>query len=374
MRDSCQVIDGPRTTGGVVRRSKVINFAGAFIALLIGSGFATGQEIMQYFVAWGYKGIVGIVVCFALFAYVGMSFISAGYNNRFEKPNDIYKYYCGKHLGTFYDYFSTFFLFLSFIVMLGGAGATAHQHYGVSPYVGAGVMAALAVLTVILGLGKIVEVIGHIGPAIVILAIFVGTVSIIMNLNGASEAPALAAEYVQSGQIKAASTNWLLAAFSYVGFNSIWLTAFLGQVGATASSDKEAKLGAFGGALGFSVAVFLMAFGILFSVATLKGSQIPTLILAGSIHPVFGNVFSVVILLGIYTTSVPLLWSVVARFSKEKTPKFKGLSIILGIAGLFIALMLNFDELVNVVYVFNGYVGMILLIILIARSIQWKKI
>lgn len=36
-------------TKGRVVPYKVINYAGAFIALLIGSGFATGQELLQYF-------------------------------------------------------------------------------------------------------------------------------------------------------------------------------------------------------------------------------------------------------------------------------------------------------------------------------------
>ena len=35
---------------GTVRWGKAIGFAGAFIAFLIGSGFATGQEILQYFI------------------------------------------------------------------------------------------------------------------------------------------------------------------------------------------------------------------------------------------------------------------------------------------------------------------------------------
>ncbi|WP_304205956.1 YkvI family membrane protein [Peptostreptococcus russellii] len=358
----------------VVKFGKVVNYAGAFIALLIGSGFATGQEVMQYFAAWGYKGILGVFVTFILLSYVGISFISAGYNNKFATPNDIYRYYCGKALGTFYDYFSIFFIFLSFTVMIGGAGATTSQHYGWSPYAGGILMATLAVVTVLFGLSRIVEVIGNIGPVIVIIAIFVGAVSIFTNLDGAKEAPKIIHELVANKEIKVASTNWFLAAGSYVGFCMLWLAAFLGQVGAGANSDKEGKIGAFGGAAGFSLAVLLMSLGIFFSIGSLKGTQIPTLILAGKIHPMLANVFSIIILLGIYTTSVPLLWSVIARFAKEKTTKFKVLAVVLGVAGAVIGLILKFDSLVNVVYVLNGYVGLGLLVIMIIRSIQWKRI
>ncbi|SFE14927.1 YkvI family membrane protein [Peptostreptococcus sp. D1] len=357
-----------------ISTKKVINYAGAFIALLIGSGFATGQEILQYFTALGYKGILAVILCFVLLAYVGLSFISAGYNNRFDTPNDIYRYYCGKALGTFYDYFSVFFIFLSYTVMIGGAGATTAQHYNWSPYAGGILMGIVVIITAIFGLNRIVEVIGNIGPVIVVIAIFVGGVSIFTHLDGMNTANDVVRDLVASKEIKIANSNWLLSAGSYVGFCMLWLAAFLGQIGASANSDKEGKLGAFWGATGFSLAVLIMSLGIFFSISTLKGSQIPTLILAGEIHPMLANLFSVIILFGIYTTSVPLLWSVVSRFAEEKTSKFRLLSIVFGIAGMFVGLTLKFDTLVNYVYVLNGYVGLALLFIMIFRSIQWKKI
>ncbi|MGK9325701.1 hypothetical protein [Aerococcus urinaeequi] len=40
----------------------VFVMAGAMTATLIGSGFATGQEIMQYFVAHEWTGILGVIV------------------------------------------------------------------------------------------------------------------------------------------------------------------------------------------------------------------------------------------------------------------------------------------------------------------------
>lgn len=355
-------------TKAKVSFKKVINYSGAFIALLIGSGFATGQEILQYFAAWGYKGIFGVLLCFFLLCFVGISFITTGYNNKFKNPNDIYRHYCGKFFGSFYDYFSTFFIFLSFTVMIGGAGATVSQHYGQSVYIGGVFMMVVSIITVVLGLNKIVDVIGNIGPAIVIIAIFVGVVSTINNLDKAYISQVLIQDMVENNEIKVASSNWLLAAGSYVGFCMLWLAAFLGQLGAQANSEKEARLGAFGGAFGFSIAVLVMSLGIMFSITYLKNTQIPTLILAGRIHPVLANVFSIIILLGIYTTAVVLLWSVVARFSKEKTRRFKFLTLVFGLLGGFIGLILKFDILVNYVYVLNGYVGLILLFVMIVRK------
>lgn len=350
----------------IVDNKKVITFAGAFIAFLIGSGFATGQEVLQYFSSYGYMGIAGACVTLILLLYVGVSFITVGQQQQFKKGSDIYKYYCGNKLGVFFDYFSILFIYLSFIVMIAGAGATFQQHFHLPVYVGGFTMTVLVTITVLFGLNKIVEVIGKIGPAVVIISIVLGLYSIFTNLDGlvsVNSNPALAS-------VTRASTNWFFAAGSYVGFCMLWLAGFLSAMGATANSKKEAAKGAMIGAIGFSVAVIIVALGLLSCIDDVAGSQIPTLILASKVHPILATLFSIIIVAGIYTTAVPLLWSVSARFTIEKSKNFKLLTIALAIIGLFVGIKLPFDKLVNIVYVINGYVGILLLFIMFFKNFK----
>ena len=51
-----------------VRPAKVFQFAGTLVGTLIGSGFASGQEVMQFFTSYGIPGIVGSLVTTALFS------------------------------------------------------------------------------------------------------------------------------------------------------------------------------------------------------------------------------------------------------------------------------------------------------------------
>lgn len=356
-----------------VDKRKVINYAGAFIALLIGSGFATGQEIMQYFASYGYLGFLGIIICFLLLSFVGTEFVKAGYEKKFDNPNDIYKHICGKNLGLFYDYFSIFFIFLSFMVMVAGAEATSIQHFDSIPNLGGSILALAVIITVIFGLKRIVDVIGNIGPIIIILAIVVGGISCVKNISQISDALENLKIARESGIMKIASSNFLFAAGSYVGFCLLWLAAFLAQIGKGANSEKEGKEGAIIGALGFSLATLIMSFAIYLSIGKVFDSQIPVLILAKEISPIFANIFSIIIILGIYTTAVPLLWTVVARFAKEGTSKYKLLAIILGVIGAFVGLRIDFSKLVNVVYVINGYIGMILIFIMIFKFFKNKE-
>lgn len=350
----------------IVDKKNVIQYAGAFIAFLIGSGFATGQEVLQYFCAYGFLGILGIVVIFMLFLYVGIDFITVGHKEKFEKGSDIFKYYCGSTLGSFFDYFSILFIYLSFIVMIAGAGATLAEQYNLPVQVGGILMGVLATGTVIFGLGRIVDVIGKIGPVIVVLSIGLGLSALLKNPSGIVESSNL----LPNLKIMKASTNWFFAAGSYVGFCMLWLASFMASIGKTANSKREAALGATGGAIGFSLAVLILALGMLANIEQVSGAMVPTLLLAGNIHPVVATLFSVIVVLGIYTTSVPLLWSVSSRFTKEKTHNFRILTVILAVIGVYVGLEVPFNKLVNIVYVINGYVGILLLAAMIIKSFR----
>jgi uncharacterized membrane protein YkvI len=345
---------------------KVVTYAGAFIAFLIGSGFATGQEVLQYFTSYGYLGVAGGLVTLVLLWYVGVSFITAGFDHDFKKGSDIFNYYCGKKLGTFFDYFSILFIYLSFIVMVAGASATFNQHFGIPNFVGGVTMAVLACITVLLGLNKLVDIIGKIGPTIVIISIVLGIVSIFGNLEGLKEA----AVSIPEMEMTRASTNWLFAAGSYVGFCMLWLAGFLASIGSNADNRKELVLGASTGAIGFSIAVIIVALGLMAHINDVSGSQIPALILAGKVHPLLATLFSIIIVAGIYTTAVPLLWSVSSRFAVDKSKKFKLLTVFLASIGLIVGTGLNFSLLVNIVYVINGYVGILLLGLMFVKSIR----
>lgn len=345
---------------------RVLAYAGAIIAFLIGSGFATGQEVLQYFSSYGYWGVFGTgFLVLTLMTYVVLEFFVLGKTKNFDKPSKVFHYYCGKYLGSFFDYFSILFVFLSFTVMVAGAGAVFEEHYGLSKYLG-GVLLALAVgISVWFGLKSLVDVIGKIGPLIVIIAIALGVYGILGNPEGIAEGVAL----IPTLDLTTASSNWFMAGLSYVGFCMLWLAAFLTALGKTARSKKEAVLGGTIGSVAFSIACVVVALGLLANISEVAGSEIPMLVLANGIGPAIASGISVMIIAGIYTTAVPLLWTVSSRFFEDGTPRFKYVTILLAIAGTFIGLLLPFSQMVNIVYVINGYVGILLLILMLVKTL-----
>ncbi len=54
-----------------MRMRTVLMTALAFVGLVVGTGFATGQEVLQYFISFGAIGIVGAVLSGVVMAVSG---------------------------------------------------------------------------------------------------------------------------------------------------------------------------------------------------------------------------------------------------------------------------------------------------------------
>ena len=339
---------------------RVIILAGAVIAFTIGSGFATGQEIIQYYTAYGVKGLLALLVFFVAFLYYNYNFAKAGAEEKFEKSNDIYKYYCGKYIGTFCDYYSTIFCYMSFWVMVGGAASTLNQEYNLPLWVGAVVLVAITTITVIGGLNSLVDAIGIVGPVIVVLCIAIGVITVIKdggNIQAGLDVIANGAyEGAKDGEtIKNAGATWLASGLSYAGFVLLWFASFTA-----------------------CIAIILVSFAQIANINTpsadgsvyVWNAAIPNLILAMKIWKPFSAIFAIVVFAGIYTTAVPLLYNPASRFAKEGTSQFKILTVVLAVVGLVVGLFLPFKVLVNYIYVLNGYVGALLIVFMLWKNIK----
>jgi putative membrane protein len=371
------------SSGNLVDWKRVLILAGAVVAFTIGSGFATGQEIVQYYTAYGAQNILVLAVFVIAFLYYNFNFAKAGAEERFEKANDIYKYYCGKYLGTFYDYYSTLFCYMSLWVMVGGAGKTLNEAYGLPVWIGAVILIILTVITVIGGLNSLVDAIGIVGPAIVVLCIAIGLITFVRDAGNVSAGLEViktgAYKGAASGEtIKNAGANWLISGLSYAGFVLLWFASFTSAL-AMKNKKKDLQQGIIWGTVALAIAIVVVSFGQIANINTgsdglyVWNAGIPNLILANSIVPIFSKIFAIVVFAGIYTTAVPLLYNPSSRFAKEGTPAFKMLTVVLAMVGLLVGLFLDFRVLVNIIYVLNGYVGAVLILFMLWKNFKDLK-
>lgn len=335
----------------------VVKFGGAYVACAIGSGFATGQEIMQFFTAFGKYSICAGLIALVLFSWFGRAIMEKGRELKLKTASSIIRYYLGDKFGLVFEYFTQLFLFSVFVIMISGAGATLAEYYGLNSYVGRVVMALISLLTVLLGLERLLDILGAIGPAIIIFSIVVGLTSILGNIEGLKNASAV----MKTISVPRAANSWITGGILYPAYNVVALIIFLAGIGASAKTSREAILGGTLGGFFLIIAALVMNFGLLANIEYVYDKQVPALFLADKISPVVGILFSVILIAGIYTSAVPMLWAVCNKFSEEKSKKFYILAVSLTIAAFLLGL-LPFDKLVGTIYPYTGYVGIVIIL------------
>lgn len=348
---------------------RIIKYAGAFAACAIGSGFATGQEIMQFFSAYGQSGIWGTIVTTILFTWCGATFMRHGYKHGLSKPRECTEFYFGKKAGGVVEAVFQIFLFGVFSIMIAGAGATMSEYFGISPMAGRIGICVLAMVTVILGLQKLTDVLGSLGPVIVIGSIVIGIVTIFSN----GPQIFMADEVLEGAAVTKVAGGWLWSALLYPAFNAVVVIFLSCCIGSTAASEKEATWGGIVGGLIFGGAVVVMNLGLLSALPSVLDASVPTLTLAREINPIVATMFSVIICIGIYTTIVPALWGVVRHFAADGTKKSVVLAFVFSVLGLGLGIT-DFKVLVNVIYPFSGYAGLILIGFMLWRTYQGKRL
>lgn len=346
----------------------VLGFCGACIAFYIGAGFATMQEVMQYDASYGSKFWIVIAVSALIYVYTNLSFAGNGNKLKIARGGDIYKVYCGKYIGSFFDCFSAFFCYMCFIVMCGGANSTAMQQWGLANGVGAVILTVAVIITAVFGLDGILKALSKIAPLIIIFILVIATYAAVVSADNFANG----LELIDKGHFEITQVgdgNPVASGASYGGFVILWFAAFLAEIGA---KNKLKEVNA--GMLLSSIAIFGVAvvccIALIANVEQTWNVGIPALVLAQLISPTFAEAFAVIIFLGIYTTAVPLLWTGIRKISEDGSTKYKLLTIIGGIIGCVIACFFPYKGLLNILYGMNGYLGFMLVAFMLVHDIR----
>ncbi|MED4732303.1 hypothetical protein P9597_30230 [Aneurinibacillus migulanus] len=345
---------------------KSIQIAGAFIGLIVGAGFASGQEILQFFTSFGWMSVIGTFIATALFAFLGMNLTQLGSRLQTSSHKDVIYYICGRYLGIVVDVIITFFLFGVTVVMMAGAGSIFEQQFGIPSIAGNIVMTLLTILTVCLNVQKVISIIGLITPFLLALVIIIAGYSFVTMDVSFYELQQIADKQ------NAAASNWGLGALLYVSYNIAAGAAMLAVMGGTVKDEKTAGLGGILGGIGLGILILLINLGMLTKLNTITGIDMPMLFLANEISPVFGILMSIVLLGMIYNTAVGMLYAFTARIVKPEFQIFKMFVVLFGIAA-FGASFIGFIKLVGTVYPLMGYLGFTLIAAIIVAWFRGKQ-
>ena len=114
----------------------IARVAATYAGTVIGAGFASGQELLQFFVSYGPLGVLSMALAGILFAFLGSRVMELGYLLRASSYHELLYYVCGRRLGMLLDWATALFLFGGLCIMLSGTGTVCRDYLDINYHTG----------------------------------------------------------------------------------------------------------------------------------------------------------------------------------------------------------------------------------------------
>lgn len=337
---------------------KALKVALAFVGLAVGAGFASGREVIQYFVGFGVPGLWGAALAAVVFAFTGLVIVQLGSYFLANDHNAVFSGVARPITSKIFDVLITFILFSIGFVMIAGGGANLNQQFGLDKWIGALIITALVIGIGMLDVSRVTAVIGALTPVMIIFVIVAIGYSLTHAQGSLAELDAAARE------VGSTLPHWTVSAVNYVAMALGMAVSMSIVMGGDISDPQVAGRGGFGGGLLFGVLLFLTAAALFVQVPVVSGYDMPLLSLVGEIHPILGTIMSIVIFAMIFNTAIGMYYALASRFSGGDTKRFRIILISLTIIGFGLSFV-GFTTLVGYLYPIIGYVGVVLIGVLV---------
>jgi len=329
-----------------------------YVGTLIGAGFASGQELYQFFGVYGIFGLLGIWVAGIFFSILGYFILRLAYNSPEKKLEELLIPFRSIFIDRLLNGFLLFFLFGIVVVMLAGSGAIFNLQFGVHNIFGSIVMMILVMITTFFGEKGIIKSFSYVVP------LLIGGLFLIVGilLSKADWA-------VLKFDFSPFKWKWLFSALLFMSYNMIAAVSVLVPLGKNTHDKKTAFLGASIGGLLLAVAGFCVVMIMVLHQAEIEHIEVPVVYLAGKISVNLGRYYSIILFAGIYTTVAGCLFALKEKLGENSKLNCRWFYSITLIAGLLLS-GIGFSKLVGIIYPLAGYIGIFLIALIVIQTIR----
>ena len=344
---------------------RIWSIALADVGVMIGAGVSSGQDLLQYFVSFGAWGLIGVIVLGVLHVGFGRLMIALGSYYQSDDHSVVLAEISHPVIYRILDIALIITCFIFGFVMTAGAGANLNQQFGMPFWVGAFLCTALTIVVSFLDFKKIIGVIGVFTPMILVM-IAVIFMTNVLGRHWDFEEMNRISQTIQSPF----SSVWMSVVnyFAVCVMSAIAMAFVMG--GSIFKINEAEKSGAWGG---FMVGViFFITTLILFANSDkVVKSDVPMLAIAKEVNPVFATLYAFVIFGLIFNTVFSLYYALGKRFAAGSEKRFKFFVTAFSLSGFLVSFM-GFRQLVAVMYPIIGYMGLLMLVVLVVASYRKK--
>ncbi len=338
----------------------IFKTAAVYTGTVLGAGFASGKELMSFFVCHGVSGIFGMLLSGVFFSLIGFSVLKIVYERKITNYHDFSVYIFGKKLGILSEWLVCAFLLVLFSAMISAGGEMGHTVFKISRLKGEIILSLLCFATFLFQLDGFVDINAFLAPVLVIGGIFTGIYIYIYPPAEETFKSALSVLYTK---------NFVTSSLIYVSYNIITAITVLVSLNSLVSSKKVSIFGGiFGGVcvclLGISMSLPLFA-----RHSGIHSAQMPILNIVLD-YDVLKYIYVIILLSAIFTTALANGFSLIQNFGNRRGGKIF-IKIFLTVWGIAAA-QIGFSTFIEKVYPFFGIIGLFEGIMII-RAAMFKR-
>ena len=329
-----------------------LTVAGVYMGIVVGAGFASGQEILRFFTVFGMRGFWGLLLAGLFFAMLGWSALQIGHERQARSHRLVVFTALGPTAGRIMDLLITTALFGVFTFMAAGAGAVFEQQYGLPDWSGSLLLIALTVITILFGFGGVIRSIGIFAPILLLAVYSISFLSLqrYADFRATTDAAAAAEPVI---------AHWPLSALIYVSFNFVLAVAVLAPLGRRSQTGATRVGGAVFGGIGLFLTAMAIHLAMLAHLPASAQIDVPMLAIAESVSPTAGTLYSWIMLAEVYTSAVGSLYGFVARITDTLGTPFGSAAVWSGLLAFAVS-RFGFTALVETLLPFTGLLGLLL--------------
>lgn len=310
-----------------------------YVGAIVGAGFASGQEIHQFFSRYGPWGTLGIVLAGVMFFLIGWRALEQGRRGAVNLS-------AGRgSLGNVVTGVTLAFLLAGLAVVLAGGGATLHQLVGMPVWMGATLTLLVIMAVVFRGAHFVMWVNTLVVPYLMTLTMLVAIV------------------YVPRGTPLVTPHHWwALSAVLYVSYNVFTAVLVLFTLGRSLPSRRSSGLAAFLGAFVLT-GMALLEHRVLLGLPVV--GALPLLEAAEHTHPTLGILFGISLWAALFTTGVAEAFA----FAERVGSRWR-----FGLMGVLPLSFWGFQGMVATLYPLMGGIGVVIWAPLLKRSKHYDSL
>jgi len=342
--------------------------AASFVGIVVGAGFASGMEALQYFVAYGTNGFFGVILASVTMLFAATAFMTFGSYFLAREHNEVFYNVTSKPAAFVMDWSAVACMFSVGFVMFAGAGSNLQQSFGWPIWVGAVAMLALMLIVGRFDVDKVSSVIGWATPLLVVF-VLIGSIysftQVDVNWNEVGD-------YAQQEVARADGTPfWWLGALNHTGLNAL---CGVSMALVMAGDEFDTKSTRYGGILGgaiYAVMLALLVASLLIQVESVNGADMPLLAVIDNVNPVLGFIMTWVIFLMVFNTCLGMFYALAKRLTSKHPERFYPTYAIACVVGFGLSFA-GFQPLVNSLYPILGYLGLFVMAVMTVTYLRHR--